>query len=327
MSDESPTKKMKISAQKHQLEAVTEPVGLGEGLHWDADKQLLYFVDITNSRINKFDPKTLEHTSTKVEGEGKPGFVFPIQDEENRYVIGTGREIRVIEWDGKQDSNLTYTEVIAKADAEKGSRFNDAKVDNNGIIWAGLMGPEPVPNKVKHVNSKMYSFDIRTKEFVPRIENIYISNGLAWTSDNKYMYWTDTGENKIEGFDYDLKSENILSNRKTIFDFNKHKVEGKTDGITIDTDGNLYLACYGGYQVVVINPKLEKIIDTISVPAKEVTTVTFGGPNLNDLYIATSQKGADADNLKKYPKTGAVFRIKNYPAQGYPGNPVPKYEK
>lgn len=55
-----------FSAQKHQLEAVTEPVGLGEGLHWDADKQLLYFVDITNSRINKFDPKTLEHTSTEV---------------------------------------------------------------------------------------------------------------------------------------------------------------------------------------------------------------------------------------------------------------------
>lgn len=185
------------------------------------------------------------------------------------------------------------------------------------------MGPEAIPTKVTRVNSHLFYFNInKSPKLEPQIDNVYISNGLAWTGDSQYMYYTDTGNNTIERYDFDPKTLK-LSNKKEIYNFTNSQVVGKTDGFTIDTEGNLYLACYGGYQVVVLNPKTGRIIDKIPVPALEVTTVTFGGEELNDLYIASSRKGATKENLEEYPTTGAVYRIKNYKAKGYAGNPMP----
>jgi sugar lactone lactonase YvrE len=145
-----------------------------------------------------------------------------------------------------------------------------------------------------------------------KLDNITTSNGIVWTEDAKTMYYIDTGNNRVDAFDFDIDSGDI-KNRRTVV---SNKWGGYFDGMTIDTDDNVYIAIWGGGKVLKINPKTGELLATVKVPGVEnVTSCAFGGSDLRDLYITTSGEGADHE---KFPNAGALFRIQLENAQGLP---------
>ncbi|XP_048505910.1 regucalcin-like [Athalia rosae] len=302
----------------YQVERITEPLLLGEGPHWNALTQLLYFVDITSCTINVYDPATGVHNSTHIDG-GAVTFIVPIAGTTDEFLVSTGLDIRHVIWDGQQDSIPKSAIIYSALQDSDGSRFNDGKVDRTGRLWAGTMGPEPIPNVITERSGKLYQVS-QHSSISTELENILISNGLAWSADGSIMYYTDTGDSTIDSFDFDATADHPLSNRQRIFNFTENGVTGNTDGFAIDTDGNLWLASYGSYQVIAVNPKTRTLLLTIPINASQVTSVAWGGSELNELYVTTARKGITEEELKNYPDSGATYRITGLGARGYAGD-------
>lgn len=300
------------------INAVTKPFGLTEGPHWDHGSQKLYFVDIANQKLCRLDPASGSVTCTYIEN-GPVGVAVPVEDEPNKFVAGSGTDFVLVTWDSGHNVTKASTTVLTTVDKnQKGTRWNDGKVDSSGRFWGGTMGPEingdVVPNK-----GTFYRIG---KDFDPRVEisPVSISNGLAWNKEDDTFYYIDSPTRQIAAYDYNPLSGTI-SNKRIVFDLEKNNIAtGVPDGMTIDTDGNLWIAVFNGSVVLNVNPKTGKLIRTIRLPAERVTSVAFGGPNLQILYITTSSYGLSDAEKKKQPKAGSIFEVKGLGVNGLLAN-------
>ncbi|XP_049949061.1 regucalcin-like [Schistocerca serialis cubense] len=298
------------------VEKITESCKLGEGPHWDADKKVLYFVDIGGNRVHKYDPATRTLKSLTLEGVH---FIIPVKGKADKFVINMGRNVVLMTWDGVS-SEPAALEVIATVQDEDGSRdnkINDAKVDAAGTLWAGTLGPI-VNNEITPEKGILFNLakDRSTKTHVTKIS---ISNGFAWSPDNKTMYYIDSATGKIDAFDFDI-TESKIGNRRTVFNFKENGVEGLPDGQTIDTDGNLWVACFGGKQVIQVDPRRGKLLRRVEIPALNVTSVAWGGAGLDELFVTTGSIGMDQPD--ELPMAGCTFRVTGLGARGLPAQSV-----
>jgi sugar lactone lactonase YvrE len=140
------------------------------------------------------------------------------------------------------------------------------------------------------------------------LDNLSISNGMGWSPDYSTMYLIDSPTKKVFAFDYDLTTGNI-SNRRVAVTI-PEELAGFPDGMTVDTEGTIWVALWAGFKVTRWNPHTGKLLQSISVPAPNVTSCTFGGSNLNELYITTARKDMNQAALNQYPYAGSVFRFK-----------------
>ncbi|XP_047003096.1 regucalcin-like isoform X2 [Schistocerca americana] len=297
------------------VEKITEPCKLGEGPHWDADKKVLYFVDVRGNRVHKYDPLTRTLKSLTLEGVH---FIIPVKGKADKFVINMGRNVVLMTWDG-ESSEPAALEVIATVQDEDGSRdkINDAKVDAAGTLWAGTLGPI-VNNEITPEKGILFNLakDRSTKTHVTKIS---ISNGFAWSPDNKTMYYIDSATGKIDAFDFDI-TESKIGNRRTVFNFKENGVEGLPDGQTIDTDGNLWVACFGGKQVIQVDPRTGRLLRRVEIPALNVTSVAWGGAGLDELFVTTGSIGMDRSD--ELPMAGCTFRVTGLGARGLPAHSV-----
>ncbi|KAK9501509.1 hypothetical protein O3M35_012220 [Rhynocoris fuscipes] len=146
------------------------------------------------------------------------------------------------------------------------------------------------------------------------VPSVTISNGLAWNSENNIMYYIDSPTRKIDAFDYDLNTASI-ENRRTFFDFAKENVLGVPDGMTIDADDNLWIACYGASQVIQVS-KEGKLLRSIKFPVTRVTSAGWGGPNFDILYVTSASIGLPEEQHKSEPAAGAVFSVTGLGVKG-----------
>jgi gluconolactonase len=126
----------------------------------------------------------------------------------------------------------------------------------------------------------------------------------------------------------------VLGNRKVVFNLDVHNIPGVPDGMTMDTDGNLWVAVFDGGCLLHINPRTSELISTINFPARQVlfvwvffvqilpvtlqiTAAAFGGPNLDELYVTSAQ--LVVNGVKQAHPAGAVFRVTGTGARGQPG--------
>ncbi|XP_019870746.2 uncharacterized protein LOC109599228 [Aethina tumida] len=306
------------------VERVAPSVELGEGPHWDVATQSLYYVDIFGKAIHRYVPATKKHTKAII-GTGPVSLIIPVEGQKDKYLISIGRTLAVVTWDGESDK-VSDTVVLAEVDNTPDTldnRFNDGKCDPSGRLWAGTMGGEPVLGQVKQEKAALFTLD--NKQIKTHLTKIGISNGLAWTPDNKTMYYIDSHKGYVEQFDFDI-NKGTISNSKIIFTPAKHGIDGALDGMTIDTDGNLWIAIFNGYRVIQIDPrKPETLLQTIPIPAKQTTSVAFGGPNLDELYVTSASFTVGGVELPP-PDHGATFKVTGTGAKGYPAvNFVFKY--
>ncbi|CAG9859542.1 unnamed protein product [Phyllotreta striolata] len=289
---------------------------LGEGPHWDAESQSLYFVDIIGRAIHKYVPATNKHTSAII-GTSEVSLILPIKGEKGRFLISIGRDLAVITWDGESEnvSNIEKILEVENSPDTLSNRWNDGKCDRLGRLWAGTMDQKANENVVK--TAAFYL--VQNNKATQMLNNIGISNGTAWSRDDKKMYYIDSVTRSIDSFDFDI-NKGTIANRQTIFTVAKHNIQGTPDGMTIDTDGNLWAAVFNGHQILKIDPKTpETLLASIPMPSQQTTSLTFGGPNLDELY-ATSARILGLEDSPS--ENGSIYRITGINARGYPSVPV-----
>ncbi|KAJ8716409.1 hypothetical protein PYW07_003036 [Mythimna separata] len=294
-----------MSVRVHQI---TEPLFMGEAPHWDDSKQALYFVSLgLFNMIHKYVLATGLHTKTRI--EGRVGLMVPVEGTCDQFLLGVERQFQVVRWDGQEGSRASVLRVLGEVDQdEPTTRFNDGKADPWGRVFAGTISPGiyPVFETYKGSLFRLDRSNITTVE-----DRITVSNGLAWDLRRKAMYFVDSWEWKIRRYDYDVETGEI-SNLTYIFDYKKNNVEGFPDSMTIDTDGNLWVACFDGHKVIKIDPKTGALLQEVRIPAHQVTSVTFGGPNFDILFVTT------ANFYFSGPQDGATFMVTGLGVKGLP---------
>ncbi|XP_041980346.1 regucalcin-like isoform X2 [Aricia agestis] len=292
------------------IKAVTEPVLLGEGPHWSHHHHALFFVSIFDKTIHKYDPKTDKHTRAKM--DDMPGFIIPIAGTLDRFAVGLKRRVVEVQWAGG-DGGATVVRTVAELDKhEPDNRINDAKADPRGRLFVGTMGHEYEPGKFHLKKGSLYRVDGPSS--VHRVvDGIDISNGLCWDEAARAFYYADSFEYAIRRYDYDVETGDI-SNPRLVFKYADHGLEGIVDGMTIDTDGNLWVANFDGSKVLKIDPRKGELLEKINTPALQTTSATWGGEALDELYVTSACLNRGAEQL---PPAGSTFRITGLRAKGH----------
>lgn len=265
----------------------------GEGPLWHPAEQKLYWCDIPRGRLFRYDPATGEHEMCH-EGEVLGGFTI---QADGALLLFLARGAVKVWREGK------LTTVIEEIAAERESRFNDVIADPAGRVFCGTM---PVDQeRLGH----LYRLD--TDGTLTRLlDGIGCSNGLGFTPDGKQMYYTDSPRREIYLFEYDRESGEIANQRVFV---RTPAGEGVPDGMTVDAEGYVWSARWGGGCLVRYAPDGTEE-RRILFPAKKVSSVTFAGPDYTDMYVTTA--GGDSKE-EEGQGAGALFRL-NLNIQGVP---------
>ncbi|XP_022089750.1 regucalcin-like [Acanthaster planci] len=294
------------SPEQVKIEVVVKNCGqLLEGPHWHAASQTLYFVDIYGNAVHRYRPADDRHEKVDV-GENAGTIVTTAS---GKLVLAGKCRFSYLDW---STGALT---TITKVDEDKpDNRFNDGKCDARGRFWAGTMGPEERPAEVRRRQGSLYCLH-SDKSVTKHAKDLDISNGIAWSLDNKIMYYIDSLTGLIEAFDYDLETGKT-SNRRAVVSVPKE--EGLPDGMCIDHQGMLWLACFSKSRVNRYNPETGEKLQTIMFPATNITSCCFGGPNLDELYVTCSRMGISDEVVRnEQPLAGSLFKVTGLGVKGF----------
>lgn len=263
---------------------------LGEGPVWEAKTQTLYWIDIRGQRIHAGADVLIELDE----------FVGCIAPRQTGGLVFTQRySFWMLDHTPGQPDSVRTALALDLEHEPRNNRFNDGKCDPRGRFLAGTMD-----NNEVDPTGTLYSFD--GVSATKLLGNVTISNGLAWSPDHKTLYYIDTPTREVRAFDYELDTGTLANARVVI-----HVPEalGWPDGMTSDTQGNLWIALWGGAQVTRWDPRTGNLLEQIPIPAKNISSCVFGGRDLNELYLTSARIGLDEATLKQYPLTGGVFRL------------------
>lgn len=280
-----------------EVEQVTEPLAEhGEGPMWDADNHVLYWVDMLAGDI-------LSLPADGVVSRAHVGKVAAVV----RPRRGGGLAVAVENGFAVIDPGQREPRLVAEAFEDSGMRMNDGGCDPQGRFYCGSMAYDKAPGR-----GKVYRLEPDGTVSVV-LEDVTISNGLVWSLDGDLVYYVDTPTKRIDAFDFDAGSGSFTNRRAVAH------VDGNPDGMTIDTDGFLWVALFGGSAVHRYAPD-GRLDAVVQLPVSQVTACTFGGPGLDELYITTSRQDLPAG---EEPAAGALFRVRpgvsGVPASPYAG--------
>lgn len=268
---------------------------LGECPVWDPEQQSLLWVDILAGEVHRYRPGGEDTVVLKL--DVPIGAVAPRAG--GGLVLAAGRGFA-----------LHTKETTWLGSVDRGERMNDGKCDPAGRFWAGTMIDESSPGK-----AGLYRLETDGR-IVPVLGSVTLSNGLGWSPDGGTMYYIDTPARTVDAFDFDLDT-GVIANRRVLVDL--RQAEGRPDGLTVDSEGAIWVAMARGWSVRRYDARgaLDRVI---RLPAQKVTSCTFGGPALDELYITTARDGLTSEALAGQPYAGALFRFRPGVA-GLPPNP------
>jgi len=274
---------------------------LGEGPIWHPEENALYWVDIHQARVERYDPVSEERRTFQFDVAVT---VLGIRAR-GGFIAATTQGFAF--WDGVSEKLEMLSNPITSTPY---ARFNDGATDRQGCFWAGTMyeGPEtdnPPAGLLFRVDpdGKVHQMEA----------GLTISNGIAWRLDNQMMYLTDTLRRVIYVYDFDPKN-GWISNRRVFASVAEE--DGYPDGLTIDQEGYLWSARWAGWCLVRYAPNGEEVLK-VKLPVACPTCCTFGGKDLKDLYISSAWIALSDKERKDQPLAGDVFRI-HLDIQGLP---------
>ncbi len=277
---------------------ICEPVGTircqwGEGPIWWND--YLYYVDIEGHQVHRYHPTSGEEISWKV-GQ-RVGAVVPRK--------GVGLVIAGDKGFSFLDEQSGEVTPIANPEYDiADNRFNDGKCSPEGRFFAGSISLTK-----KEGSAKLYRLDpdLSVHEAFGPVTN---SNGIAWSVDGATVYYIDTPRKEVLAFDYE--DGQLLNMRSSV---GTSHIEASPDGMTIDADGNLWIAfCHGGC-VSCFDPATGDELHRVALPTLETTACAFGGPGLAELYVTTG-----VHKSVKEEHAGRLFKIHGLGVNGLPAN-------
>jgi len=287
----------------HTAEIVLDAAAeLGEGPIWDTRAGCLYFVDILQGHVHQFNPSTAIVRTYEI-GQSV-GAVAPTERGDLVLAVRDGFA-RLDPVTGRVDS-------IADVDADRPDlRMNDGACDPAGRFWAGTMALDERPDA-----GALYRLDV--DGHVERIlEPVTISNGIDWSDDGRTMFFIDSATHRVDAFDFD-GATGAVSNRRPFVTIPGE--EGTPDGLTLDAEGSVWVALWGGGAVHRYSPAGALDV-VVRVPTKYPTSCAFGGRDLGDLFITSATIRLTAAERAEQPLAGGVFRCR----PGCAGRPAHRY--
>ncbi|XP_044756657.1 regucalcin-like isoform X2 [Coccinella septempunctata] len=304
------------SVLPYKIEAVTPPVQHGEGPHWDPKTNTLYYVDTFNATACRFCPASKDARMTKYELDDRDsiGVIIPVKDNENDFIVTSDRYIYKLHWHTETNNKGTLSEIHFVDEDKDKNQFNDGKADSKGRLWTGTLTREK-DLSVSPNGGCLFRFDLGEK-VTRHIEDVSISNGIAWSKDNKRFFFTDSQTKKVVVYDFDEEA-GTLGDHKVLFDLEEHpELEGIPDGLTIDEKDNLWIALFGGHGIIHVNGKTGKLMNYLKLPATYCTSACFGGPNQEVLFVTTSNFKLKKEEKDKEHLAGSVFAVTDIGVKG-----------
>ncbi|MBL8270172.1 SMP-30/gluconolactonase/LRE family protein [Steroidobacter sp.] len=258
---------------------------LGEGLLWSQRQQALFWVDILDRQVHRLSLLTREIYSWDmpemvgwlIERERRPGFIAGFASGFHELTLDPVRSAPLQALPAHPASN----------------RLNDAKADRHGRIWAGTM-----PIAADQPAGSLYRLDVDGN--VERVDQGYtVANGPAFSIDGNYLYHTDSHAGVI--YRFRSHDDGSLSERAVFIEFASDW--GSPDGMTVDSEGGLWVAHWGGGRVSRFDEQ-GKLQRSIELPASQITNCTFAGPNLDRMFVTSA-----FDGVADQPHAGCLFEV------------------
>lgn len=279
--------------QNNSVELVYDAkAGVGEGALWDSEHNRLLWIDITGKVLYIYYPDSREMHQYAMPSE--IGTVVPL--DSNSLVLALAHSICTFYIHEK----ILHAELLPDIDTTA-VRFNDGKCAPDGSLWVGTMD-YGVSEPIAALYRVSQGFKIEEK-----LDSITVSNGIIWSPDGTQMYYIDSPTYRVDAFDYRVETSDV-SNRRTVIRI--PQTWGSPDGSAIDEEGMLWIAHWGCGKVSRWNPLTGALLDTISVPAPNVTSVAFGGAEKDILFITTARNWMQEGDEERYPLAGGLFAIK-----------------
>jgi sugar lactone lactonase YvrE len=262
---------------------------LGEGLLWSPREGALYWTDIVGQKLHRL---TLEGGAlTSWDMPQMIGWVIGRASQDG-FIAGLKSGFHELRLSGRE-VQLTHI-ADPHGGGEHDLRMNDAKADAQGRIWAGSMSV----NADRPAGS-LFRLDpdrtVRTMDDHPYI----VANGPAIAPDGRTFYHTDTGLGVV--FRFTLGKDGSLTQRREFIRF--ADLCGRPDGMTVDAEGCLWVAHWGGGRVTRFTPEGERE-RAYALPASQITNVSFAGPDCDRLFVTSAAEGRGDE-----PLAGALFEI------------------
>jgi sugar lactone lactonase YvrE len=258
---------------------------LGEGPRWDHRSGVLAWVDILGGLVHLTDPATGVTTSIPVGSAvgaialwGETGYLLALKDA-----------FATLDRDA--------VEVTNRLELPKGQRMNDGALDPIGRFLAGSITDDRSPTGALYVRD--VDGTVRTL-----LEGVTVSNGLAWSATGDRLFYVDSPRQSIDVMDYDLETGSVARRRRWV---EIPEGDGIPDGLTIDDEGCLWLALWGGAKVRRYSVDGE-VIGEVDLPVSRPTSCAFGGPELDRLFITTASVGSTPDDPPR-ALDGALFTV------------------
>lgn len=262
---------------------------LGEAPMWDEREKVLYWVDIPNGLLFRYDPATQRNDSFEI---GQPigsvalrergGLVLAVRSGFIAFDPQSGKLERLATVEGDRPNN----------------RFNDGKCDPHGRFWAGTMSMSAAVGA-----GTIYVLD-SNHSVTPCLPNITIPNGFVFTEND--FYYADSPRRIIYCCQLDPASGSVSQPRSAL---HIDKPLGVPDGMCVDVEGKVWVAHHGDGHVRRWDLKSRTLLDEIELPVKQVTACWFGGNELRTLFITTAAQGFDSADYQREPLAGSLFSI------------------
>ncbi len=267
---------------------------LGEGPVWDGIRGVLWWVDIDRGEVHRCDSSGSDEVVKRI-----PDVSCLTPTRDGRLFFCAGLRFGMLE---PETGEVQLEGALTVSDAV---RFNDGKCDPAGRFWAGTMD-----RGVQQPVGALYRFDRlpETGDSLPTavLTGVTVSNGMAWALDGTCLYYIDTPRFTVDRFSLDMTS-GTLGDRRTAVTIPAEL--GRPDGMTMDSEGNLWVAHWDGHGVSCFDPHSGAVLARVSVPSARVTSCMFGGEGLRTLYVTTAAHGATPEELEQYPHSGGIFAI------------------
>ena len=240
---------------------------LGESPRWNAQRKELFWTDIETGELWRYSSTANQAARLARLDMKVGGFVF---SEQGEMILFSDKGVHAFDVDSNSLRQIFSVPLAA------GERFNDITTDPTGRIFAGTLLPD-------RSDGRLYCFE-KGKEPRITLTGLKCSNGMAFSLDEKNFYHTDSFTYTITKYKYDRKSGKIFDPE---FFYQGEKAGGYPDGIAMDSQGDLWVAFWGGACICRIG-KNGKVIQRIAMNIKNPTSLTFGGENLSQLFITSA---------------------------------------
>jgi sugar lactone lactonase YvrE len=279
---------------------------LGEAPLWHPDETALYWIDIPGQAVHRFDPASGAHRSWPMPSE--PGCMVRCASGGVVVALRTGLALL--------DTASGALQPLANAPYDIGKlRFNDGRCDAAGRLWVGTLY-EPRDQPLGSL------FCVERGAIRDSGNRVTVSNGVAFSPDNRTLYHADTTAHRIMAYDFDLANGTVGAGR-LFKQFSADKTKnygGRPDGAAVDSEGAYWCAMYEGGRILRIAPSGD-VLAEIALPLRCPTMVAFGGADLRTLYITSGRHNRSEAELEQYPLSGHVLSLRVNVA----GRPEPAY--